>query len=160
MTTGHGQKRIGIEASLAMAEAVRLCDADVVAAYPITPQTHIVERLAEMCATGELDAAILSVLTEYEEHRLLENTKKGRKIYSVRASFNLATFDQDLGELTEILKKAGEVISTLPSSGGGLGFSIDFEILFGSEKNIDEVTAMVEGENVAVTRLDVAAQDL
>lgn len=101
---------------------------------------------------------VLNTLTEYEEHRLLENTKKGRKIYSVRASFNLATFDQDLGELTEILKKAGEVISTLPSSGGGLGFSIDFEILFGSEKSTDEVTAMVEGENVAVTRLDAAAQ--
>jgi two-component system, chemotaxis family, sensor kinase CheA len=101
---------------------------------------------------------VLNTLTEYEEHRLLENVKKGRKIYSIRASFNLATFDQDLGELTDILKKAGEVISTLPSSGGGLGFSIDFEILYGSEKGSDEVTAMVEGENVAVTRLDVAAQ--
>lgn len=101
---------------------------------------------------------VLSTLTEYEEHRLLENVKKGRRIYSIRASFNLATFDQDLGELTEILKRAGEVISTLPSSGGGLGFSIDFEILFGSDKDTDEVTAMVEGENVAVTRLDVAAR--
>lgn len=105
-----------------------------------------------------LPEKVLGTLTEYEEHRLLENAKKGRKIYSIRASFNLATFDQDLGELTEILKKAGEVISTLPSSGGGLGFSIDFEILYGSDKDTAEVAAMVEGENVAVTRLDAAAQ--
>ena len=116
-----------------------------------------VEAASPLARLG-IPEKVLSTLTEYEEHRLLENTKKGRKIYSIRASFNLATFDQDLGELTEILKKAGEVISTLPSSGGGLGFSIDFEILFGSEKGTDEVTAMVEGENVAVTRLDVAAQ--
>jgi len=102
---------------------------------------------------------VLSTLTEYEEHRLLENTKKGRKIYSVRASFNLATFDQDLGELVEVLKRSGEVISTLPSSGGGLGLSIDFEILYGSEKSTDEITTMVEGENITVTRLDVAAQE-
>ena len=34
-------KRVGMEISVAVAEAVKLADADVVAAYPITPQTHI-----------------------------------------------------------------------------------------------------------------------
>ena len=104
-----------------------------------------------------IPSKVLNTLTEYEEHRLLENARKGRKIYSIRASFNLATFDQDLGELTDLLKQEGEVISTLPSSGGGLGFSIDFEILYGCDKNFDQVSAMVEGENVAVSRLDEAA---
>jgi two-component system chemotaxis sensor kinase CheA len=101
-----------------------------------------------------LPANLLGTLTEYEEHRLLENMKKGRKIYSIRASFSLATFDQELGELTELLKKEGEVISTLPSAGGGLGGGIDFEILFGSVKGVEELLAMVEGENVKVTRVD------
>ena len=105
-----------------------------------------------------LPAKLLGTLTEYEEHRLLENVKRGRKIYSIRASFSLATFDQELGELTELLKKEGEVISTLPSSGGGLGGGIDFEILFGSGKNTDEINAMVEGENVTVTRIDAAEE--
>ena len=105
-----------------------------------------------------LPAKLLGTLTEYEEHRLLENLKRGRKIYSIRASFSLATFDQELGELTEILKKEGEVISTLPSSGGGLGGGIDFEILYGTGKGTDEITAMVEGENVTVTRIDAAEQ--
>ena len=35
-------KRVGMEVSLAIAEAVKMADVDVVAAYPITPQTHIV----------------------------------------------------------------------------------------------------------------------
>lgn len=105
-----------------------------------------------------LSEKVLGTLTEYEEHRLVENIKKGRKIFSIRASFNLATFDQDLGDLTEILKKEGEVISTLPSAGGGLGFSIDFEILYSSNRDTAEIAVMVEGENVAVSRLDAAAQ--
>jgi len=45
-------KLVGIEASLAVSEAVRLANVDVIAAYPITPQTHIVENLAEQVAMG------------------------------------------------------------------------------------------------------------
>ena len=55
----------GMEGSLAMAEAVRLANVDVVAAYPITPQTHIVERLAEMVANGELNSAYIPVESEH-----------------------------------------------------------------------------------------------
>jgi two-component system chemotaxis sensor kinase CheA len=104
-----------------------------------------------------LPAKLLGTLTEYEEHRLLENLKRGRKIYSIRASFSLATFDQELGELTDHLKKEGEVISTLPSSGGGLGGGIDFEILFGTVKDMDEIRALAEGDTVTVTRIDAVS---
>ncbi|MFC2021749.1 transketolase C-terminal domain-containing protein [Chloroflexota bacterium] len=58
-------KRVGIEVSLAIAEAAKLANADVVAAYPITPQTHIVEHLAELVADGELDAAYIPVESEH-----------------------------------------------------------------------------------------------
>ncbi|MFA5064270.1 MAG: pyruvate ferredoxin oxidoreductase [Dehalococcoidia bacterium] len=58
-------KRIGIEASLAIAEAVKLANTDVIAAYPITPQTHIVEGLAEMVANGDLDAEYIPVESEH-----------------------------------------------------------------------------------------------
>ncbi|MDO8490570.1 MAG: transketolase C-terminal domain-containing protein [Dehalococcoidia bacterium] len=58
-------KRVGIEVSLAVAEAARLANVDVVSAYPITPQTHIVERLAEMVANGELDAEFIPVESEH-----------------------------------------------------------------------------------------------
>jgi len=58
-------KRIGLEASHAAAEAARMADVDVIAAYPITPQTHIPERLAEMVADGELNAAYIPVESEH-----------------------------------------------------------------------------------------------
>ncbi|MCL5405407.1 MAG: pyruvate ferredoxin oxidoreductase [Deltaproteobacteria bacterium] len=58
-------ERVGIEVSLAVAEAVGLCDVDVVAAYPITPQTHIVEHLSELVAEGRLDAEFIPVESEH-----------------------------------------------------------------------------------------------
>ncbi|MCF8033410.1 MAG: pyruvate ferredoxin oxidoreductase [Desulfarculaceae bacterium] len=58
-------RRVGLEVSLACAEVVGLCNADVVAAYPITPQTHIVEHLSEMVADGHLDAEFVPVESEH-----------------------------------------------------------------------------------------------
>jgi len=58
-------KTAALEASHAVAEAVRMADVDVIAAYPITPQTHIPERLAEMVADGELNAAYIPVESEH-----------------------------------------------------------------------------------------------
>jgi pyruvate ferredoxin oxidoreductase alpha subunit len=43
-----------IEGSRAVAEAVALCRPKVICAYPITPQTHIVEGLGELVKAGEL----------------------------------------------------------------------------------------------------------
>ena len=54
-----------MEGSHAVAEAVKLVGPKVIAAYPITPQTHIVERLAELVANGELDAEYLNVESEH-----------------------------------------------------------------------------------------------
>ena len=58
-------KKVGMEVSVAIGEAVKLANTDVVAAYPITPQTHIVEHLAELVADGELDAAYIPVESEH-----------------------------------------------------------------------------------------------
>lgn len=44
-----------IEGSQAMAEAIALCRPQVVCAYPITPQTHIVEGLGVMVKDGRLE---------------------------------------------------------------------------------------------------------
>lgn len=104
-------------------------------------------------ASLDIPATMLNALTEYEEHRLLENLKKSRNIFSVLASFSLSTFDQDLAELTDSLKKNGEVISTLPSVGANIESSIDFEILFGSSKTLDEIASLVSDSNATVRRV-------
>jgi len=43
-----------LEGSLAIAQAVARCRPEVISAYPISPQTHIVEALSDMVRTGEL----------------------------------------------------------------------------------------------------------
>ncbi len=58
-------KRIGMEVSLALSEAVKLADVDCIAAYPITPQTHTVEHLSELVADGHLDAEFIPVESEH-----------------------------------------------------------------------------------------------
>ncbi len=58
-------KRSGMEVSIAAAEAVKQANVDVIAAYPITPQTHIVEHLSEVVANGEMDAEFVCVESEH-----------------------------------------------------------------------------------------------
>jgi len=80
-----------IEGSLAVAEAVRLCRPQVIAAYPITPQTHIVEALAEMVANGKLDADYITVESEFSAlSACLGASAAGSRTYSATTSQGLA----------------------------------------------------------------------
>ena len=49
----------------AVSYGVKLVGVQVIAAYPITPQTQIVEKLSEMCAKGELNARYINVESEH-----------------------------------------------------------------------------------------------
>ena len=54
-----------LEGSQAVAEAVRLAKVQIVSAFPITPQTHIVEYISEYCATGKLNEKYIRVESEH-----------------------------------------------------------------------------------------------
>jgi pyruvate ferredoxin oxidoreductase alpha subunit len=55
-----------IEGSHAMAEAIALCRPEVICAYPITPQTHIVEGVGELVRTGDLkNCEFINVESEF-----------------------------------------------------------------------------------------------
>jgi pyruvate/2-oxoacid:ferredoxin oxidoreductase alpha subunit len=54
-----------IEGTHAISYAVQRCRAKVIAAYPITPSSGVVELLAEMCADGRLDARFVAVESEH-----------------------------------------------------------------------------------------------
>jgi pyruvate/2-oxoacid:ferredoxin oxidoreductase alpha subunit len=49
----------------AVSLGVKLARTEVISAYPITPQTQIVEMLSEMCASGELQARFIKVESEH-----------------------------------------------------------------------------------------------
>lgn len=58
-------KKVAINGNHAIAEGVRLARAQVVAAYPITPQTPMVEKVADFINEGRLDAKYIAVESEH-----------------------------------------------------------------------------------------------
>ncbi len=84
-------RRDVMHGSRAVAEAVRLCDVKVISAYPITPQTHIVEDLAEMIANGELDAEYIMVESEHTAmSACIGASATGARVFTATASQGLA----------------------------------------------------------------------
>ncbi len=99
-------KRVGMEASFAVAEAAKLARIEVAAAYPITPQTHIVERLSELVADGEVDAEFICVESEHSAmSACLGSVATGARTYT-------ATAGQGLELMHEVLSVASS--SRLP----------------------------------------------
>ena len=83
-------KRVGMEVSIAAAEAVKLARAEAIAAYPITPQTHIVEHLSELVADGELDAEFVPVESEHSALSVCAGTSAaGARTYTSTSSQGL-----------------------------------------------------------------------
>ncbi len=58
-------KLVALTGNYAVAYAAKYARVDVIAAYPITPQTSIVEKLAELIESGELDAIMIRVESEH-----------------------------------------------------------------------------------------------
>ena len=80
-----------------MADAVKLANADVIAAYPITPQTHIVEHLAELVANGELDAEYIPVESEHSAmSACLGSAAAGARTFTATSSQGLALMNEVL----------------------------------------------------------------
>lgn len=82
---------VALNGNEAAAYAVKQCKPDVIAAYPITPQTVIVERLSEYVANGELDAEFLSAESEHSAmSACIGASAMGARVYTATASQGLA----------------------------------------------------------------------
>jgi pyruvate ferredoxin oxidoreductase alpha subunit len=79
------------EGSHAVAEAIALCRPEVICAYPITPQTHIVEGLGEMVKTGELvNCEFINVESEFAAMSVaIGSSAAGARTYTATASQGL-----------------------------------------------------------------------
>ena len=86
-----------LEGSHAVAEIVRRLKPAVVSAYPITPQTHIVEDLAKMKAEGMVDYEFINTESEFAAASVvLGASATGVRTYT-------ATSSQGLLLMTEVL---------------------------------------------------------
>jgi pyruvate ferredoxin oxidoreductase alpha subunit len=79
-----------IEGSRAVAEAVAMCRPQVICAYPITPQTHIVEALSAMVKQETLKAEFLNVESEFAAMSVaIGASAAGARAYTATASQGL-----------------------------------------------------------------------
>jgi pyruvate ferredoxin oxidoreductase alpha subunit len=79
------------EGSAAVAEAVALCRPEVICAYPISPQTHIVEGLGALVKSGALDpCAFINVESEFAAMSVaIGSSATGARTYTATASQGL-----------------------------------------------------------------------
>src|SRR4030065_2014405 len=91
------QETMGMNGDEAVAYAVKQCDVDVVAAYPITPQTIMVEKFSEYVANGEVNTEF--VCTESEHSAMaacLAASATGARAFTASASAGLALMHEML----------------------------------------------------------------
>ncbi|MCX8172782.1 MAG: pyruvate ferredoxin oxidoreductase [Archaeoglobaceae archaeon] len=75
----------------AVAEAIKVAKPDVIAAYPITPQSPIVERIAGMINRGELDASFIRVESEHSAMAVIHGAATaGARVFTATSSHGLA----------------------------------------------------------------------
>ncbi|MEM1983526.1 MAG: pyruvate ferredoxin oxidoreductase [Sulfolobales archaeon] len=88
-------KVLPLGGNYAVAYAVKACKPDVITAYPISPQTTIVERLSEFVANGELDAEFLHVESEHSALSVaIGAAAAGARTYSATCSQGLALMNE------------------------------------------------------------------
>ncbi len=83
--------------SEAVALGVKLSRPKVISAYPITPQTHIIEKLSEMVDGGELDASFIRVESELSAiSAALGASQAGVRAFTATSSHGLALMHEIL----------------------------------------------------------------
>ncbi len=86
-----------IEGTHAASYATKLARVKVISAYPITPQTSIVEKLSEMCANGEMDAEFIKVESEHSAMAaVIGSEATGARSFTATSSQGLALMHEVL----------------------------------------------------------------
>ena len=115
-------KLVGLNGDRAVAFAVKQADVDVVSAYPITPQTIIVESLAEFVNNGELNAAFIPVESEHTAlSAAVGASLAGARVFT-------ATSSQGLALMWEILWIAAGLRTTIVMAMGNRALSPNINI--------------------------------
>ena len=124
----------GEDSSLVDAEAAKTFIQEIEAATQ-APEPQTQDEFSGL----DLDSSLLRALTEYEEHRLRENIRRGRHIALVDSIFEISSFEDGLSELSSAVREVGEVVSTLPSPGDAPESQIRFSLLVATEIDSDQL---------------------
>jgi two-component system, chemotaxis family, sensor kinase CheA len=101
-----------------------------------------------------LDEPTLRSFTEYEEHRLSENIRNQKRIYSIRLLLSNSTFDQELRQINDTLAKHGEIISTLPYFDvAAAADTMLFRLIYGSEESPEVLLRHLNRSDIEITEI-------
>ena len=87
-----------------------------------------------------VDLKLLGLLTEYEEHRLVESIKQDNNILIIEVNFHLKDFDKEYDNFVKLLQSEAEVIATLPSKKKAKGEMVRLEMLAGTRVGKETLT--------------------
>jgi two-component system chemotaxis sensor kinase CheA len=122
---------------------------------PATPQ-QLIDRIRQLVrrshgasalspraerALAAIPDEMARALAEVEERRLHEALGEGAGLFIVKATFDLATFDERFRDLSDVLNESGEVISTLPGIEGAAPDQINFRLLYATDRPLIELFA-------------------
>lgn len=99
----------------------------------------------------DIDPGMLSVLTEYEEHRLRENIRAGAVIYRLRGVFDLMAIDKGIEDIKGRVKPVGEIVTYLPSGDSADPNALELEILIASAAGDKPLAKALEGLDLEVS---------
>lgn len=91
----------------------------------------------------QIDNELLSVLTEYEEHRFRECLREGKNVFLVNVRFPITSFDKGYVAVIDTLKTQSEVIATLPSSKTSHE-TLFFDILIGTKSDRAAILSLIK----------------
>lgn len=94
----YKKKMVVVEGSYAVAHSAKICRPNVISAYPITPQTHIVEDLSQFIADGEIpNCEYINVESEFSAiSALIGASAVGARTYSATTSQGLLLMHEAL----------------------------------------------------------------
>ncbi|MDD9939480.1 MAG: chemotaxis protein CheA [Myxococcales bacterium] len=142
----------GFQRLMAEAKTGELADIDLDAFSTLIHSVSKAEQSApNILADYDLDPGMLSVLTEYEEHRLRTNLEHGSTVYRLRIRLPLDVIDSALEDIKQRCKNVAEIITYLPSMDGGGGDSIDIEMLMASQATEADLRAALDRQDGKLT---------
>ncbi|MEO6953204.1 MAG: chemotaxis protein CheA [Polyangia bacterium] len=94
----------------------------------------------DVLAGYAIEPELLSVLTEYEEHRLRQSVTEGRQLYLVKATFSIESLDSGLRDVKATLQPLGETLAFLPGADAASPTDLDLDILFASLQRMSDIT--------------------
>jgi two-component system chemotaxis sensor kinase CheA len=107
--------------------------------------TEAVDEEGDALEGYAIEPAVLSVLTEYEEHRLRACIREGLHLYRLEAAFDLTAIDESIETLRDAARGDVEIITYLPSMEGGNEDTIELVVLLASRVTESELKAHFEG---------------